>query len=90
MALVAHLNNVRISDPDGLEIVIDISFLDTAIVDPELREVASHSFPFYPGQSRVSIRDSVIGYGAQVKAAIAARDAFVQQFPVGTEITIPN
>lgn len=93
MALVAKLTDVRLSEPEGQKVVLYISFIDDAIVDPKLQVMASAAIPFDPfpntAPSKAAIRDSIVNLGTQVKAALASRDAFLTQFPVGSTLAIP-
>lgn len=93
MALVAKLNDVKVSDPDGQEVALFVSYIEDTISDPKLQIMASHTFLFGPfpntAPNRAAIRDSIINYGQQVKAALASRDAFLVQFPAGSSIAIP-
>lgn len=88
MALLAQLTDLRLSEPDGSEIIAYVSFIDDTIVDPKLRIVASARIPLAPDTRLQGLKAAVLTQGKQIIAALAARDAVLAQIPVGTKLDV--
>lgn len=93
MALIAVLRACRLSDPDGKQLVVDVSYLDDQqpldVRTQDFPIVASTSLAFDPATvTKSMINQSVQDYGATVNAALGKTKQLVSQFPVGTRIPI--
>lgn len=91
MALLAQINDVRISDPDGKLLVVGVSFMDDTLTDQKSGEpliVASSSFRIDPKFDKQVLYDQLVAHGQGVSAARAAAVVFASQYPPGTRITV--
>lgn len=88
MALLAQLTDLRLSDPDGTDIIAYVSFIDDTISDPKLQIVASAKIPLAPDTRLAGLKAAVMNQGKEIIDAMTAKQAVLAQVPVGTKFNV--